>query len=260
MRILFLGDVVGGAAIDLVVSRAKALRTAFQLDAIVVNAENAAAGSGLVPSQFRALTQAGIDLITLGDHALRKREIVPILETDPRICRPANLAPHCPGRSFALVTLPCGVRLAAFTVLGRTFMKPADCPIEAIDRLLEQLKPLADVVLVDLHAEATAEKQLLARHLDGKIAMALGTHTHVPTADACIMTKGTAFQTDVGMCGPHDGVLGRQTEAVMRSARTGMTEPWPLATGDLRLHGAIVDADPATGLARSIEPFSERGS
>lgn len=259
MRILFLGDVVGGAAIDLVASRAKALRTAFQLDAIVVNAENAAAGSGLVPSQFRALTQAGIDLITLGDHALRKREIVPILESDFRICRPANLAPHCPGRSFAQVTLPCGVRLAAFTVLGRTFMKPADCPIEAIDRLLEQLKTLADVVLVDLHAEATAEKQLLARHLDGKVAIALGTHTHVPTADACIMPKGTAFQTDVGMCGPHDGVLGRQTEAVMRSARTGMTEPWPLATGDLRLHGAIVDADPATGLARAIEPFSERG-
>jgi hypothetical protein len=117
---------------------------------------------------------------------------------------------------------------------------------------------LTDVVLVDLHAEATAEKQLLARHLDGKVAMALGTHTHVPTADACIMPKGTAFQTDVGMCGPHDGVLGRQTEAVMRSARTGMTEPWPLATGDLRLHGTIVEADPSTGLARSIEPFSER--
>jgi hypothetical protein len=137
-------------------------------------------------------------------------------------------------------------------------MKPAECPIEAIDRLLQQLQPLADVVLVDLHAEATAEKQLLARHLDGKVAMALGTHTHVPTADACIMPKGTAFQTDVGMCGPHDGVLGRQTEAVMRSARTGMTEPWPLATGDLRLHGTIVEADPSTGLARSIEPFSER--
>lgn len=258
MRILFLGDIVGGASVDLVVRRIPLLKSDHRLDAVLANAENAAAGSGLAPSQFRALTAAGVDLVTLGDHALRKRELLPTLENDPRICRPANLATRCPGNDHAVTTLANGVRLAAFCVLGRTFMKPAECPLETIDRLLDHLRPKADIIIVDLHAEATAEKQLLARHLDGKVTAALGTHTHVPTADAQILPKGTAFQTDVGMCGPHDGVLGRQTEAVMRSARTGLTEPWPLATGDWRLHGAIVELDETTGLATAIQPFSAR--
>lgn len=258
MRILFLGDIVGGASVDLVVSQIPLLKANQHLDAVVANAENAAAGSGLSPSQFRALTSAGVDLITLGDHALRKRELLSTLENDPRVCRPANMGPRCPGNDHAVTCLANGVRMAAFCVLGRTFMKPAECPLDTIDRMLDQLRPKADIIVVDLHAEATAEKQLLARHLDGKVAAALGTHTHVPTADAQILPGGTAFQTDVGMCGPHNGVLGRQTEAVMRSARTGLTEPWPLATGDLRLHGAIVELDQATGLAIAITPFSAR--
>lgn len=259
MRILFLGDIVGGAAVDLVARQVPLLKAAHQLNAVIANAENAAAGSGLSPSQFRALTAAGVDLITLGDHALRKREILSILGSDPRVCRPANLGPQCMGNDHAMATLSCGAKVAVMCVLGRTFMKPAECPLETIDRMLEKLRPQADVILVDLHAEATAEKQLLARHLDGKVAAALGTHTHVPTADAQVLPRGTAFQTDVGMCGPHNGVLGRETEAVLRSARTGLTEPWPLATGDLRLHGAIVDLDRSTGLATAILPFTSSG-
>ncbi|MFM7111043.1 MAG: YmdB family metallophosphoesterase [Planctomycetota bacterium] len=258
MRILFLGDIVGGASVDMVVRLVPPLKAGGRIDAVIANAENAAAGSGLASSQFRALTQAGVDLLTLGDHALRKREIVPILENDRRICRPANLAPRCPGNDLAVTTLPGGIRLAAFCVLGRTFMKPAECPLEAIDRLLARAESEADIVVADLHAEATAEKLLLGRHLDGKVAAALGTHTHVPTADHCLLPLGTAYQTDVGMCGPHDGVLGRQTEAVLRTTRSGLSEPWPLATGDLRLNGAIVEIELGKRRATAIEPFSAR--
>jgi len=225
---------------------------------VVVNAENAAGGSGLNVSQYHRLRRAGVDLVTLGDHGLKRREIVSLLEKGEPISRPANLPSQAPGKGWAQAELGGGLSLRVVTVLGRVFMKPYDCPFDALDRVLPEMadgKP--SITLVDLHAEATAEKELLGWHVDGKVTAALGTHTHVPTADERVLPKGTAYQTDVGMCGSMAGVLGRDPEAILRTTRTGLPESWPLTTGKINLAGALVEVDLATGKATGIQRFRE---
>ena len=223
-----------------------------RLDLVIANAENASDGSGMTPGAYRQLREAGVDLVTLGDHIYKKQEIIPILEKDERICKPANFPADAPGREFVLATARDGTPVAAFCLLGRTFMRPVDCPFQAADRVLKQLAGQVRCVVVDMHAEATADKYLMGHHLKGRVSAVLGTHTHVPTADEQILPGGTAFISDVGMTGPYDSILGRRIDRVLSTTVTFVPSPFDVATGDPRLGGAIVDVDPATGQASAI--------
>lgn len=255
MRILFLGDVVGRPGYAAVTGLAARLRQELQLDFIVVNAENAADGSGLTERQFRGLVAAGVDGLTMGDHIYRKLELKPTLENDRRIVKPANYPASAPGRPWTVLGADGGPQLAIISLLGRVFTRPADCPFAAIDRVLDEIPAEVTVRLVDVHAETTGEKQLLGRYLDGRVTAVLGTHTHVPTADAQIFPGGTAYQTDVGMTGPYHSIIGRDISRVLQATTTFEPVHFHVATDDVRLCGAIVQADPQTGLAARIEPF-----
>jgi len=253
VRLLLIGDVVGKPG-RLIIGRALAgLVARERLDLVVVNAENAAGGSGLTPEIYRELMAAGVDAITLGDHIYKRREINPVLEREANIVKPANFPAHAPGRDFMIVPARNGVSVAVISLLGRVFMRPVDCPWTAADRVLAQLPPEVKLILVDFHAEATSDKQLMARHLDGRVTAVLGTHTHVPTADEAVLAGGTAFQCDVGMTGPYDSILGRRVDRVLETTLTFNPTHFEVATGDVRLCGTIVDADPATGRALGIQ-------
>jgi metallophosphoesterase (TIGR00282 family) len=254
MRILFIGDIVGKPGVRMVQQAVPALRAAGRVDFVVANAENAANnGSGCTPADYRRLRDAGVDLVTLGDHVYKKAEIIGTLERDDHICKPANFPPAAPGREFAIATAADGTTVAAFCLLGRTFMKPVDDPYVAADRVLSKLTGLAQVVILDEHAEATADKYLMAHYLAGRVAAVIGTHTHVPTADEQILDGGTAFVCDAGMTGPYASVLGRRVDRVLGVSVNAVPAPFEVATDDVRLGGAIIEVDPATGRAVRIE-------
>src|SRR5581483_8014869 len=252
MRILFLGDIVGAPGMEMVRTALPALIPAERLDLVIANAENAAGGSGLTPRLYRQLRQAGVDLVTLGDHIYKKAEIIGTLAAEDRVCKPANFPPEAPGRDHAIAPARDGTPVAVFSVLGRTFMRPVDCPFRAADRVLAEIGARARVIVVDCHAEATADKYLLGHHLKGRVSAVLGTHTHVPTADEQLLPGGTAFISDVGMTGPYDSILGRRIDRVLPTTITFVPTLFEVATGDPRLAGAIVDVDAATGQAHAI--------
>ena len=256
MRLLLIGDIVGKPGRQVVVRAVKGLIERESLDLVVANAENAAGGSGLTPAIYHELLAAGVGAVTLGDHIYRRAEIEPILRSRENIVKPANYPADAPGRDVAIVTARNGVRVAIMSLLGRVFMKPVDCPFQAADRVLAGLPEDVCVRLVDFHAEATSDKQLLGRYLDGRVTAVLGTHTHVATADEQILPGGTAFQCDVGMTGPHESILGRRIDRVMSTTLTFNPSPFDVATGDVRLNGTIVELDPATGRATSIRRLS----
>jgi metallophosphoesterase (TIGR00282 family) len=188
----------------------------------------------------------------MGDHVYRRDEIHALFDRTDRIVRPANLPPDAPGPEWALAEARDGTTVAVFTVLGRTFMRPADCPFRAAERVLGEIGTLARVVIVDVHAEATSDKNLLGRYLDGRVSAVLGTHTHVPTADETILPGGTAYITDVGMTGPYDSILGRRVDKVLSSTLSSVPTHFDVATGDPRLCGALVEVNPASGRATAI--------
>jgi len=252
MRILFLGDIVGQPGVSIVKQALPALVAREGIDLVIANAENASAGAGITPSVYRQLRQAGIDLVTMGDHVYKKQEIIPVMREDDRICRPANFPEDAPGREFVLAAARDGTRVAAFCLLGRTFMRAVDCPFRAADRILRSLAGQASCVIVDMHAEATADKYLMLHHLKGRVSAILGTHTHVPTADEQVVAPGTAYITDVGMTGPYDSILGRRIDRVLGTSVTFVPSLFEVATGDPRLGGAIVEIDPVSGRAQSI--------
>jgi metallophosphoesterase (TIGR00282 family) len=252
MRILFLGDIVGSPGVNFLRRALPVLLAHEKLDLVIANAENAANGSGLTAKLYRRIREAGVDLVTLGDHIYKKQEIIPTLESDDRLCKPANFPPDAPGREFARAVARDGTPVAVLSVLGRTFMRAVDCPFRAADRVLEALAGQVRVIVVDVHAEATADKYLLGHHLKGRVSAVLGTHTHVPTADEQILPGGTAFISDVGMTGPYDSILGRRVDRVLLTTVTFVPTAFDVAEGDPRLGGAIVDVDPATGQATAI--------
>lgn len=255
MRILFIGDIVGKPGHKVVSENVAAIRQEYKLDYIIANAENAADGSGLTPKIYQSLVAAGIDGITLGDHIYRRREIYPILDSEMNIVKPANYPDAAPGRSLAIIGENIGEQVAIISLMGRTFMKPVDCPFTAVDEVLKRVPANVRVILVDFHAEATSDKQLLGRYLDGRVTAVLGTHTHVPTADACILPKGTAFQCDVGMTGPYDSILGRKVAAVTEAVTTFRPTQFQVATEDIRICGAIIEVNNQNGNATAIESF-----
>jgi metallophosphoesterase (TIGR00282 family) len=228
------------------------LRAAEQIDFVVANGENAAGGTGLTPENFRELTRRGVDCITLGDHIYRRREIVKILESEPNIVKPANYPRTAPGRDWTVVKATSGTPVAVISLLGRVFMRPVDCPWEAVDRVLAEIPSDVRLIVVDFHAEATSDMQLMGRHLDGRVTSVLGTHTHVPTADEQILPGGTAFQCDIGMTGPYDSILGRRVDRVLATTRTFLPSHFDVAAGDVRLMATLVEADPASGRATAV--------
>ncbi len=240
-----------------VLQNVQRIRDELDLDFVIANAENAADGSGLLNSQFEQLIDSGIDGVTLGDHIYRRKEITRTLAKSDRIVKPANYPASATGRRWTLIKRSGRPPLAIVSVMGRVFMKPVDCPFEALDEVLAEIEPHTNHILVDVHAEATSDKQCLGRYLDGKVTAVLGTHTHVPTADTCIMPGETAFQCDVGMCGPYESIIGRDIERVTFTTRTAEPNQFHVATGDVRLCGAIVEAD-EDGRAIGIERFEKR--
>jgi metallophosphoesterase (TIGR00282 family) len=253
---LLIGDIVGKPGRHIVSRAVAGLVRAENIDLVVANAENAAGGSGVTPANYQELMSAGVNCVTLGDHIYRRREIMDVLERQPNIVKPANFPPQAPGREFAVVTARDGSQVGVFSLLGRVFMRPVDCPWAAADRVLAALPPEVKIILLDFHAEATSDKQLMGRYLDGRVSAVLGTHTHVPTADECILPGGTAFQCDVGMTGPLDSVLGRRTDRVMEATLTFNPTHFEVAMHDVRLQGTLVDVDPQTGRATAIRRVS----
>jgi len=258
LKLLFIGDIVGRPGRDIVIERVKQLRAEHALDFIIANGENAAAGNGITGSIARSLLEAGVDAITLGDHVWDQRGWESEITQIERVCRPANLPASNPGWDHLIIEAR-GFRVAVFTVLGRSFMGlKADCPFLASDRMIEQLKAQADAIVVEIHAETTSEKQALGWYLDGRVTAVLGTHTHVPTADARILPKGTAFICDVGMTGPYESVLGREIGAVVGRFVDGLPRRFEVATEDVRLSGALVEISASMARAEKIELLTVR--
>lgn len=258
MRVLFVGDIVGRPGKHACSQIIPRLVREREIDFVVANAENAAAGSGLTPQMFRKLRHQGVDCCTMGDHIYRRREIVSLLETSDRIVKPANLPSESVGRDHAVIDLDSGGRVAVISLLGRTHMNVrADCPFHAAERVLAQLPTDVKVIVVDVHAETTSEKMALGWYLNGRVTAVVGTHTHVATADERVLPGGTAYITDVGMTGPHDSILGRDKDSVIKSLVTGMPHPYDVATDDVRLCGVIIEADSTTGRALGIERICE---
>lgn len=258
LKLLFIGDIVGRPGRDLVMERVPRLRQELALDFVIANAENVAAGAGITGKLAKSILESGVDAITLGDHVWDQRGWETEITTMDQVCRPANLPKSNPGWDHVIIEKR-GFRVAMFTVLGRTFMGlKADCPFLCADRMIEQLRSQADAIIVEIHAEATSEKIALGWHLDGRVTAVLGTHTHVPTADACVLPKGTAFMCDVGMTGPYASVLGREVAPVVAKFIEGMPHRFDVAEGDVRLSGAVVEISASTTRAKKIELLTVR--
>ena len=257
IKLLCLGDLVGRPGRHMLSEHLRRIVEENEIDCVIVNAENAAGGSGLTSAIYEKLLRYGVHLITLGDHIYRKREIVETLQNSDRIVRPANLSPQAPGKEWAVFTTNRGPQVAVISLLGRMYMPlPADNPFHAADRVLSRIPSDVKVVVVDMHSEVTSEKIAMGWHLDGRVSLVFGTHTHVTTADETILPKGTAYITDLGMTGAHESVLGRNVEPVLKSLINQLPYPYSLATNDLRINGVIVTVEAGgakTGSACKIE-------
>ena len=256
MKVLLLGDVVGGAGRQMLKKHLKKIRAEKGIDAVVVNAENCAAGSGITAALAKEVFESGADVITLGDHTWGQKEFAGEIGRVENLVRPANYPSECPGKGWTLVSLPVG-QLAVVNVQGRVFMNPVDCPFKAMDRVLAEI-PKNVPVFVDFHAEATSEKNTFGYYLDGRVTAVVGTHTHVQTSDAMLLPNGTAYLTDLGMCGPYISSIGRDLKPVTRKFVTGMPSRFEVATGPCTMEGAIVEFDLNSRKASSIETFRIR--
>jgi len=252
MRILFIGDVFGRTGRTLVRQGVPVLAARYRIDAVVANVENAASGAGITRETGDALLKAGVDVMTTGNHVWDKREALAYIGVEPRLLRPLNMSPAAPGRGAYVARLADGRPIGVVNAMGRVFMPPVDNPFEAVAAAVDRLARECRVIVVDMHAEATAEKIAMGWHLDGRVAAVVGTHTHVQTADARVLPGGTAYITDVGMTGPHDSIIGMAREEVLAKFVTGLPARMEPAEGNPRLQAVVIDADDGTGLAREI--------
>jgi 2',3'-cyclic-nucleotide 2'-phosphodiesterase len=264
MRILFLGDVVGRSGRTAISDRLPTLRKDLRLDFVVVNGENATSGAGLSAQHARGLLDAGADVLTLGDHAFDQREMMEFVQTEPRVIRPINYSRAAPGTGARVFDAPGGRRVLVAQVLGRVFMKqPFDDPFSAIEPVLKAHPPggLVQASLVDMHCEATSEKAAMGWYCDGRASIVVGTHTHIPTADARVLAGGTAYVTDAGMCGDYDSIIGMDREEPLRRFLTGMSRGrFAPASGPATLAGLLVETDDRTGKATSATGFRQGGA
>lgn len=254
MRVLMIGDVVGRPGRRAVKEFLPGLCHDYGVGLVIANGENSAGGIGITPDTAKELFDCGVDVITTGNHVWAKKEIIPYLNGDVPILRPLNFPPGAPGRGFLEVK---GVLI--INLIGRVFIGEFDCPFRAMDCLLSEIKSEQKLIIVDFHAEATSEKVAMGKYLDGKVSAVLGTHTHIGTADACILPKGTAYVTDVGMVGPVDSVIGVDAESAIRSFLTGMPHRFFMGEGSATLDAVLIDVDEPTGKAISIERIQIKG-
>jgi len=243
MKVLMIGDVVGEAGRKALARHLPDLNERHAIDYIVVNAENLAGGFGITEPTCKEIFGLGVHVLTSGNHIWDKREVLEYIPGEPRLLRPYNYPADCPGSGLHLGAAADGTRVAVLNLQGRVFMPPIDCPFRGAERALAEIGDRADVVLVDIHAEATSEKIAMGWHLDGRVSAVVGTHTHVPTADERVLPEGTAYVTDLGMTGPYDSVIGVDK----KPAR------FATAKGDPRLYGMLIEIDPGTGKAQSIQ-------
>ncbi|HWV42210.1 TIGR00282 family metallophosphoesterase [Pseudorhodoplanes sp.] len=257
MRILFIGDVVGRSGRAIVHQRLPEMISDWKVDFVVLNGENAAGGFGITENIFREFVDAGADIVTLGNHAWDQREALVFIERSPRLIRPLNFPKGTPGRGATVIEARNGARVLVINAMARIFMDPLDDPFTAIDRELEicALGTDADAIIVDFHGEATSEKQAMGHHLDGRVTAVIGTHTHVPTADHQVLPGGTAFQSDAGMTGDYDSVIGMvKDEPLSRFLRRIPATKFEAATGPATLCGLAIETDDASGLATRVAP------
>ncbi|MGB1234477.1 MAG: TIGR00282 family metallophosphoesterase [Planktomarina sp.] len=263
MKILYLGDVVGRAGRQAVQDRLQDIRDRLTLDFVIINGENATSGMGLNAAHAKALLDAGADCLTLGDHAFDQKDMLAFIEQESRIIRPLNFSKSAPGRGVALYPATRGRKVLVAQVLGQVFMKrPFDDPFSALDTVLKR-HPLSGPIaasVIDIHCEATSEKMAVGHYCDGRASMVVGTHTHVPTADVQILPKGTAFQSDAGMCGDYNSVIGMDKTEPLRRFITGMPKGrFEPAMGEATLCGLLTTTDDMTGKAKSVEMFRDGG-
>jgi metallophosphoesterase (TIGR00282 family) len=256
MNILMVGDIVAGPGRSIFARVAGQMKQRGAVDVVVANAENSAGGKGITRAVANELFNAGADVLTMGDHTWDQKEIVQVLGVEPRLIRPANFAPACPGKGFVSVDTPKG-RVTVVNLVGRVFMPPTDCPFRTVDALLAKEPNLGKVILVDLHAEATSEKLAMGRYLDGRVSAVVGTHTHVQTSDETVLPRKTAYITDLGMTGPKDSILGRDLASVLSKFTTGMPSKFEIAQHNVTMEGVLLDVDEATGRARKITRIRE---
>jgi len=257
VRILYIGDVVGQPGRKALRERLESVVDRERVDFTIVNIENAASGFGVTESIMDELSELPIDVYTSGNHIWDKREFVSQLDRYENLIRPANYPVGNPGKGKVVRQTPAGVKVAVIQVMGNIFMPPCDNPFHVVDKELEDVEG-AKVVVVDIHCEATSEKQAMGRHLDGRVSAVLGTHTHVPTSDERILPEGTAFQTDVGMTGAYDSIIGFRPDEILERFRLNTPRKMEVAKRDVRLSGALIDVDPASGRASSIVRVSEK--
>jgi metallophosphoesterase (TIGR00282 family) len=255
MKVLMIGDVVARPGRIAVLERIQDLREQHSVDLAVMNAENVAGGFSITPPLAEELFAAGIDVMTSGNHIYDKRDVIPYIERQPRLLRPANYPPNSPGKGMWVGEVR-GVGVAVINLIGRVFMQPSDDPFRAADELLKELTPEVKVRLVDMHAEATSEKAAMGWFLDGRVSAVVGTHTHIQTADERIMTKGTAYLTDLGMTGSYAGVIGMNKEDVIARFTSPVYKRAEHSAGQVRICAALIDIDETTGRAREISRLS----
>lgn len=258
MNILFIGDIFASSGRHFVAERLQDIVSSEQIRLVIANAENAAGGFGITPLVAEELFSFGLEVLTSGNHIWDKREIYDYFDRQPRLLRPANYADGLPGRGLYVGTARNGAPFAVLNLQGRTHMPATDCPFRKADQILESLDPAIKVRIVDFHAEITSEKMAMGWYLDGRVSAVLGTHTHVPTADARILPKGTAYQTDVGMTGPYDSIIGVDRDIVLRRFLTSMPVRMEPAKGGVELRATIVEVDEQTGKSLSIRPCAVR--
>jgi len=258
MRVLIVGDTVGKPGRQACLKIIPRLRESEKLDCIIINGENIAGGSSITADTIRELFDSGAHVITSGDHIYRKKDSIELLEQNPRILKPLNYPPGTPGKGSVVVELADKTKIAVINLMGRVFLKTIDCPFRAVEKELDRLRKETPNIVVDLHAEATSEKVAMGWFLDGKVSAVVGTHTHVQTADEQILPHGTAYITDLGMCGPHYSVIGRKIENVLQHFITQMPPHLEVATDDIRLSGVVIDIDSSSGRAKSIKRVHEK--
>ena len=256
MRILFIGDVFGRAGRTLVRQGLPAIAARHGIDAVIANVENAASGAGITRETGDALLKAGVDVMTTGNHVWDKREALSYIGAEPRLLRPLNMSAAAPGRGAYVARLADGRPLGVINAMGRVFMPPVDNPFEAVQTAVARLQHECRIILVDFHAEATSEKVAMGWFLDGRVTAVVGTHTHIATADSRVLSGGTAYQTDCGMTGPYDSVIGVEKDTVIKRFLTQLPMRFEAAKGMVELHAVIIDLDEHTGRATAIRPYS----
>lgn len=259
MKIFFIGDIVGSPGRDIVVDRLTDIVDARQIDLVIANGENSASGFGITPRIAGQLFAAGVEVLTGGNHMWDRKEILDYIPSEPRLLRPANFPEGNPGSGLYIGKARNGVPYAVLDLQGRVFMSSNDCPFRAADRELARVPPDIRVIFVDVHAETTSEKEAMGWYLDGRVSAVIGTHTHVATADEQVLPGGTAFMTDVGMTGPHSGVIGMDKTAIIRRFLNGQPARFEVAAGDIQMNTVLVQVDETTGRATGIERLRFRG-